>query len=114
LPLCTPSQVLAKAIEVATHSWEYGSVAQALLEWNNSTLSIWNTPFPNNDIPTLDYTEVSALEYVKPFIRTNNITLVDGDGKIYSSHSPQRQSAQGREVDMMLICVQVPQEIQHL
>jgi hypothetical protein len=88
--------VLAKAIEVATHSWEYGSVAQALLEWNNSTLSIWNTPFPNNEIPTLDYTEVSALEYVKPFIRTNNTTLVDGDGKINSCYRSLKKSEQNR------------------
>ncbi|KAF2187612.1 Six-hairpin glycosidase [Zopfia rhizophila CBS 207.26] len=72
--------VLAKAIEVATHSWEYGTVAEALLEWNNASLSIWNNPFPGNNIPTLNYKDVSALTYVKPFIRTDNITLVDGDG----------------------------------
>jgi hypothetical protein len=74
------STVLSKAIEVATHSWEYGTVAEALLEWDNSTLSIWNSPFPNGEVPTLDWTAVSALEYVKPFIRTDDVTLVDGDG----------------------------------
>ncbi|KAF2707751.1 hypothetical protein K504DRAFT_43264 [Pleomassaria siparia CBS 279.74] len=78
--------VLAKAVQVATHSWEYGSVAQALLEWNNATLSIWNAPFPDDDddddeVPTLDWNHVDALEYAKPFIRTNDTTLVDGDGE---------------------------------
>ena len=72
--------VLQKAIQVATHSWEYGTVAEALLEWNSPKLSIWNDPFPNGKIPTLNAENVSALSYVKPFIRTDNITLVDGDG----------------------------------
>ncbi|PSN63409.1 Six-hairpin glycosidase [Corynespora cassiicola Philippines] len=74
------NKVLAKAIEVATHSWEYGTVAEALLEWENPTLSIFNDPFPGGAIPTLDVGDVSALSYVKPFIRTDNTTLVDGDG----------------------------------
>ncbi|KAF2467425.1 Six-hairpin glycosidase [Lindgomyces ingoldianus] len=72
--------VLAKAIEVATHSWEYGTVSEAILEWRNASLSIWDHPFPNNNIPTLNLDKVPALTYVKPFIRTDNVTLVDGDG----------------------------------
>jgi len=77
--------VLQKAIQVATHSWEYGTVAEALLEWNSPKLSIWNDPFPNGKIPTLNAENVSALSYVKPFIRTDNITLVDGDGQFRRS-----------------------------
>ncbi|KAF2200188.1 Six-hairpin glycosidase [Delitschia confertaspora ATCC 74209] len=72
--------VLAKAIEVATHSWEYGTVAEALLEWKNPNLSIWNNPFPDGEIPKLDVDQVDALSYIKPHIRTDNVTLVDGDG----------------------------------
>jgi hypothetical protein len=73
--------VLTKAIEVATHSWEYGTVAEALLEWENADLSIWNNPFPRGEIPTLNIGQVRALSYIKPHIRTDNITLVDGDGE---------------------------------
>jgi len=77
------AKVLTKAIEVATHSWEYGTVAEALLEWEDPTLSIWNKPFvPGGDtIPTLDVSKVRSLSYVKPHIRTDNVTLVDGDGE---------------------------------
>ena len=76
------SAVLAKGIEVATHSWEYGTVFEAILEWEYPNLSIWNKPFtPGGDtIPVLDVSKNRALSYVKPFIRTDNITLVDGDG----------------------------------
>ncbi|KAF2647644.1 Six-hairpin glycosidase [Lophiostoma macrostomum CBS 122681] len=74
------STVLAKAIEVATHSWEYGTVTEALLEWNNSSLSIWNNPFPSGQIPTLDVDDVQALEYVKSHIDTGSDTLANGDG----------------------------------
>jgi hypothetical protein len=73
--------VLQQAIRVATHSWEYGTVAEALLEWNDPQLSIWNNPFPHGKVPTLNVDEVSALTYIKPHIRTDNTTLVDGDGE---------------------------------
>lgn len=75
------STVLAKAIEVASHSWEYGTVAEALLEWHSPNLTIWHDPFPSGQIPTLNIDDVSALSYVKPFISTNGPTLVEGDGK---------------------------------
>ncbi|PVI08260.1 hypothetical protein DM02DRAFT_579493 [Periconia macrospinosa] len=71
--------VLQKAVEVATHSWEYGTVAEALLEWNDPKLSIWNDPFPGGKVPKLDVGSVRALEYVRPFIKTTGNTLVDGD-----------------------------------
>lgn len=72
--------VLQKAVQVATHSWEYGTVAEALLEWHNPKDSIWNDPFPNGTIPTLDIANTPALSYVKPYINTTGSTLVDGDG----------------------------------
>jgi hypothetical protein len=75
------STVLSKAIEVATHSWEYGTVAEALLEWNNSSLTIWNNPFPNGQVPSLDIDNVQALRYIKPLIDTNSDTLINGDGE---------------------------------
>lgn len=75
--------VLQQAVRVATHSWEYGTVAEALLEWNDPQLSIWNNPFPEGHVPTLNVNNVSALSYIIPHIRTNETTLVDGDGKIH-------------------------------
>ncbi|KAF2635335.1 hypothetical protein P280DRAFT_196625 [Massarina eburnea CBS 473.64] len=74
------STVLQKAVEVATHSWEYGTVGEALLEWDTPKLSIWNNPFPGGKVPTLDVTNTSALKYIKSFIITTGPTLVDGDG----------------------------------
>lgn len=76
------SDVLAKAIEVATHSWEYGTVAEAILEWRDSSLSIWNNPFPGGSGPKLDHANIAALSYAKPYIRTDNTTLVDGNGRL--------------------------------
>jgi hypothetical protein len=76
----TVSLVLKKAVEVATHSWEYGTVAEALLEWNDYKLAIWNDPFPNGQVPTLNVADVSALSYIKPHISTSGTTLIDGDG----------------------------------
>ncbi|KAF2729132.1 Six-hairpin glycosidase [Polyplosphaeria fusca] len=74
------SLVLQKAIQVATHSWEYGTVSQAQLEWQNASLSIWNDPFPKRKVPTLDWRKVPALTYLEPHIRLDNTTLIDGDG----------------------------------
>lgn len=78
--------VLQKAIQVATHSWEYGTVAEALLEWNNPDLSIWNNPFPDGKVPTLKVEDISALTYIEPHILTNSTTLVDGDGMFAHKH----------------------------
>lgn len=73
-------KVLARAQDTASYSWEYSVVFESLLEYHTPSLSIFNSPFPNNDIPVLDSRNVPALSYVKPFIRTNNTTLCDGNG----------------------------------
>jgi hypothetical protein len=73
-------KVLAKAQERASHSWEYSTVFEALLEYRNRELSIFHTPFPLGEIPILDLEDVQALRYVKPFIRTDSETLCDGNG----------------------------------
>lgn len=80
--------VLTQAVRVATHSWEYGTVAEALLEWDTPQLAIWKNPFPDGQVPTLNVDDVSALTYIKPHIRTDNVTLVDGDGEtIHPKHT---------------------------
>ena len=77
-------KVLGVAQSVAKHSWEYGTVTQALLDWHDPDLSIWNKPFPDgNAVPQLNPDEVEALQYIKPFIEVNGNrdTLVGAAGK---------------------------------
>ncbi|KAF2132670.1 Six-hairpin glycosidase [Dothidotthia symphoricarpi CBS 119687] len=73
-------KVLRRAQETASHSWEYSTVYEALLEYHTPSLSIFSSPFPNQEVPVLDGEQVQALEYIKPFIRTNTTTLCDGNG----------------------------------
>ena len=77
------AKVLSQAITLATHSWEYGTATEALMEWQNPEYSVFGAnPFPNGKIPTLDINKVEALSYVKPHIRTGNVTtLVASGGK---------------------------------
>ncbi|KAF2118169.1 Six-hairpin glycosidase-like protein [Lophiotrema nucula] len=73
--------VLQTAISLATHSWENGTVAEAILEWDTPSASIWNAPFDESgNIPTLDVSNTPALSYIKPWILTNSVTLMDGEG----------------------------------
>lgn len=77
-------KVLGVAQSVAKHSWEYGAVCQALLDWHNPDLSIWHNPFPNGHMPQLNNPdEIQALNYIKPFIEVdgNRDTLVEAAGK---------------------------------
>jgi hypothetical protein len=78
----TINLVLQKATQVAQHSWEYGTVAEAAWEWNTNSFqsSIWNNPFPNGQAPKLDPNSNAFLSYVKPHISTSGNTLIDGDG----------------------------------
>ena len=76
------SLVADQAQNLSSHSWEYGTAAEALLELYNPYLSIFGQdPFPGGKVPVVDWTKVNALSFVKPFILTNNETLIDGDGK---------------------------------
>ena len=74
-------KVLSKARETALHSWEYGTVFEALLEYRDPHYSIFHDPFPGGEIPELTVEDVEALRHVKPFIQTNSTTLYDGNGK---------------------------------
>jgi len=74
-------KVLSKAQETASHSWEYGTVFEALLEYRDPRYSIFHDPFPGGKIPELTVEDVEALRYVKPFIQTNSTRLCDGNGK---------------------------------
>jgi hypothetical protein len=70
-----------QARRLSAHSWEYGTAAEALLEFHSPALSVFGEdPFPGGRIPRLDWTGVPGLVYAVSFIRTNNETLIDGDG----------------------------------
>ncbi|CAJ2514048.1 Uu.00g021670.m01.CDS01 [Anthostomella pinea] len=75
------SKIIAQGDRLATHSWEYGTFSEALLEWYDPSYSVFgNETFPAGRIPVLQVDQVRSLEYAKPHIWTNMTTLIDGDG----------------------------------
>jgi hypothetical protein len=75
-------KVIAQAERLATHSWEYGSLSLALIDWYSPEVSVFSTTaFPYNSIPVVDVNGTVALAYAKPLIRLNSTTLIDGAGK---------------------------------
>lgn len=74
--------VITQARLLATHSWEYGTLSEALLEWYNPEASVYSSnAFPQGKIPTLQVNRVESLSYAQEHIRINSTTLVDGDGE---------------------------------
>jgi hypothetical protein len=64
-------------IDKASHSWEWGTAAEALLELYNNELSVFGSnPFPNGQIPSAD-PGIISLAFAKPFINTDSQVLVD-------------------------------------
>lgn len=76
------NNIISQGRLLASHSWEYGALSEALLEWYNPESSVFGRDaFPDGKIPLLQVGEVQSLSYAKPNIRTNSTTLIDGDGK---------------------------------
>lgn len=76
------NNVITQGRLLASHSWEYGTLSEALLEWYNPEMSVFSKDaFPNGEIPILDVETTQSLSYAITNIRTNSTTLVDGDGK---------------------------------
>ncbi|CZT16334.1 uncharacterized protein RCC_02176 [Ramularia collo-cygni] len=77
-----PVEAADLAKSLSSHSWEYGTAAEALLELYNPELSVFSrNAFPNASLPVVPLiADVPALEYVKPHIRLGSTTLIDGDG----------------------------------
>ncbi|KAJ4324832.1 hypothetical protein N0V94_001061 [Neodidymelliopsis sp. IMI 364377] len=73
-------KVLSQAQATASHSWEYAVVFEALLEYRNPELSVFHNPVLKHGALLDDGQKVQALEYVKPFIRTDSPTLCEGNG----------------------------------
>ena len=64
-------------IDKASHSWEWGTAAEALLELYNSELSVFGAnPFPSSKVPSAN-SSIFALEYAKQFINVNGQVFVD-------------------------------------
>jgi hypothetical protein len=71
-------KVKQQAVALATHSWEYGTAAEALLEFENPEISVFgSSPFP---IPSIPPADVSALAYAKQHIYLNSSVLIPADG----------------------------------
>ncbi len=69
----TAAQVM---VDKASHSWEWGTASEALLELYNPELSVFGSnPFPNGQIPNAD-PQTFALTYAKQFIDVNGQVLV--------------------------------------
>jgi len=63
-------------IKLASHSWEYGTAAEALLELYNPELSVFGSnPFPGGKVPSASPSTL-ALAYAKQFIYTQGAVLV--------------------------------------
>lgn len=74
------SLVVARARELASHSWEYGTLSEALLELYNPEYSVFSlNAFPNGQVPSPPVS-IESLAYASQHIRLDNTTLVDGDG----------------------------------
>lgn len=76
-------RALIKAQQSASHSWEYSTVFEALLEYHNPQLSVFHhDPFPHGQVPRVSIEEVEALRYVRLHIRTDTAGLSDGNGAL--------------------------------
>lgn len=76
------NNVIMQGRRLASHSWEYGTLSEALLEWYNPDLSVFGKEaFPKGEIPVLQISDVQSLSYAMPHIWTNSTILVDGDGQ---------------------------------
>jgi hypothetical protein len=68
-----PAQAMVK---LASHSWEWGTAAEALLELYTPELSVFGSnPFPNGKVPHADPSSTFALEYAKQFINLHGTIL---------------------------------------
>ncbi|KAL9633102.1 MAG: hypothetical protein Q9164_004899 [Protoblastenia rupestris] len=75
------TMIMERACRLASHSWEYGTAAEALIELHNPELSVFSQhPFPGGKLPLVDVEKTPGLKYAKALIRTGQQTLIDGDG----------------------------------
>ncbi|KAI5861900.1 hypothetical protein GGS23DRAFT_611022 [Durotheca rogersii] len=113
------NNVIAQGYRLATHSWEYGAFAEALLEWYDPGASVFggNSAFPGGGVPVLRVSSTEALTYTRPLIWTNGTTLIDADGSagdaaalgvpaiLIGQTEPAYLAAAGRQVRHLLDAV---------
>jgi hypothetical protein len=64
-------------VNLASHSWEWGTAAEALLELYDPQLSVFGAnPFPSGKVPSANSSSTFALEYAAQFIRKTGTILV--------------------------------------
>lgn len=69
-------KVRGQMMNLAGHSWEWGTAAQALLELDSPALSVFGNPFPIPSNPSS-----TALDYARGHIFLGGQYLVPSDGK---------------------------------
>ena len=78
---------MAAGANLAKASWEYGTVAEALIELHNPELSVFAAdPFPNARIPRPNVDATPGLVYAKRYIRKDKKTLIEADGQFASTY----------------------------
>ena len=81
--------ITERAKALASHSWEYGTLAEALLELHNPTLAVFSrAAFPADKVPPRPpWLDVQGLEYAQHFIDVGeaSATLADGDASAADS-----------------------------
>ncbi|KAK8172472.1 hypothetical protein BKA80DRAFT_318579 [Phyllosticta citrichinensis] len=78
------TQLIGQAQLLATHSWEWGTLSQALLEWYDPQYSVFaDNPFPNASVPRTDPNDVAGLRYATRHIYLDDVVLADGDGMAF-------------------------------
>ncbi|KAI1472061.1 uncharacterized protein F4812DRAFT_456158 [Daldinia caldariorum] len=83
------NNIILQKQRLATHSWEYGALAEVLLEWYTPNASVFGgNPFPDGRIPVIQVDTTPSLSYVKRHISTNSDTLIDGDGMLLRKEDP--------------------------
>ena len=74
-------KVLQQAQATASHSWEYGVVFEALLEYHTPSLTVFHTTVSRHQKHLSDHNgAIPALKYVTQHIRTDSTTLCEGNG----------------------------------
>ncbi|KAF2107278.1 hypothetical protein BDV96DRAFT_589451 [Lophiotrema nucula] len=69
------TKVVTKAMELSSHSWEYGTAAESLLEFDSSLSVFSRDPFPGNKIPLIQVDGCRSLQYAKEHIQVDRETL---------------------------------------
>jgi hypothetical protein len=83
-----PGKVLDKGRSITSRSWEFGTLAQALLEFHNPELTVFGeNAFPEGLIPKLkEPLSIAGLAYAQALIWTNDTDLlIDGEGELKRS-----------------------------